>query len=150
MGYQAKGHRLMAFVDNMPIALATNHTLSISPSILTDRTKDDGDAPVGEFDNYSWNISADSVVGYNEEVSSEQTIVDLIDTMLRMDAVGIITDAATPTTGSVPDGGWVAVDDSDQYPSSVGDAYIESISVSAPATGFATASVSFKGQGELV
>lgn len=149
MAYQSKGHRLMAFVANEPIALATNHTLTISPSILTDRTKDDGDAPVGEFDNYTWGITSDSVVGYNENTEYENTVIDLIDRMLEMDEVGIVTDAATPTTGSVPNDGWNAANNDSTYPSSSGIAYIESLSITAGSTGYASASVSFKGQGEL-
>lgn len=139
----------MAFVDGAAIALATQHQLSISATILEDRTKDDGDAAVGEFDNYSWTISADSVVGVNDEVSREQTAVMLIDKMLELQKVVTVTDAARPNTGSVPESGWEAFDSSVHYPASSGEAYIESLSISAGATGFATSSVSFKGQGEL-
>lgn len=148
MAFVSKGYKMMAFVDGAAIALATQHTLNISASVLEDRTKDDGDAAVGEFDNYSWNISADSVVGVNDEVSREQTAVMLIDKMLELQKVVIVTDAATPTTGSVPEDGWAAANGA-TYPASSGEAYIESLSISAGATGFATSSVSFKGQGEL-
>lgn len=139
---------MMAFVDNKAIALATNHQLSINASILEDRTKDDGDAPVAEFDKYTWGITADTVVGDNANVSNEQTVIDLIDQMLTLTKVGIVTDAATPTTGSVPAAGWTAAGDN-SYPASSGEAYIESLSISAGASGFATSSVSFKGQGTL-
>lgn len=140
---------MMAFVDSKAIALATNHTLNINASILEDRTKDDGDAPVAEFDKYSWNISADTVVGDNANVSNEQTVIDLIDQMLTLEKVGIVTDAATPTTGSVPNAGWSEAGNANEYPASRGEAYIESLSISAGASGFATSSVSFKGQGTL-
>lgn len=149
MAYISKGHRMMVFVNGEAIALATNHQLSITPSILEERTKDDGDAPVGEFDTYTWGITCDSIVGTNDNVSNEQSIVDLIDTMLAMEKVIIVTDAATPTTGSVPASGWAESADNKAYAASRGEAYIESISVSAPSTGSATASISFKGQGEL-
>ena len=148
MAFVSKGYKMMAFVDGEAIALATQHTLNISASLLEDRTKDDGDAAVGEFDNYSWTISADSVVGSNENVTKEQTVVELIDTMLALQKVSIVTDAATPTTGSVPESGWAAAGGA-TYPASSGEAYIESLSISAGATGFATSSVSLKGQGEL-
>lgn len=137
----------MAFVEGEAIALATQHTLNISASLLEDRTKDDGDAAVGEFDSYSWTITTDSVVGYND-VAHEHTVVGLIDTMLALQKVAIVTDAALPTTGSVPVDGWVHAGDN-SYPASSGEAYIESLSISAGATGFATSSVSFKGQGDL-
>jgi hypothetical protein len=149
MAFLSKGYKMMAFVDNEAIALATQHTLNISASVLEDRTKDDGDAAVGEFDNYSWTISADSVVGVNENVTNEQTVVGLIDTMLALQKVAIVTDAARPNTGSVPESGWEAFNSSSHYPASSGEAYIESLSISAGATGFATSSVSFKGQGDL-
>ena len=138
----------MAFVDGAAIALATQHQLSISATILEDRTKDDGDAAVGEFDSYSWTLSSDSVVGTNDDVSREQTAVMLIDKMLELQKVVTVTDAATPTTGSAPESGWAAANGA-TYPASSGEAYIESLSISAGATGFATSSVSFKGQGAL-
>ena len=148
MAFVSKGYKMMAFVEGEAIALATQHQLSISATILEDRTKDDGDAAVGEFDNYSWTISTDAVVGANESVTKEQTVVELIDRMLALEKVGIVTDAATPTTGSVPNAGWAAAGGA-TYPASSGEAYIESLSISAGASGFATSSVSFKGQGTL-
>ena len=145
----SKGRNLMAFVDNKAIALATSHTLSISPSLLEDRTKDDGDAPVAVFDNYSWSVSSENIVGSNDNVTNEMTVVDLIDAMLSLTKVSVAMDAGLPLTGSVPENGWTEQKSITQYMPSVGDAYIESLSVSAGATGFATSSVSFKGQGEL-
>lgn len=149
MAFVSKGNKMMAFVDGDAIALATQHTLNISASLLEDRTKDDGDAAVGEFDNYSWTISADTVVGANEDVTKEQTVVELVDTMLALQKVAIVTDTATPMSGSVPGGGWAPFGRDVAYPASRGEAYIESLSISAGATGFATSSVSFKGQGDL-
>jgi hypothetical protein len=149
MAFLSKGNKLMAFVEGEAIALATQHTLNISASLLEDRTKDDGDAAVGEFDSYSWTISADTVVGANENVTKEQTVVELIDTMLALQKVGIMTDAASSPTGSVPEVGWGPVGRDTVLPASRGYAYIESLSISAGSTGFATSSVSFKGQGDL-
>lgn len=139
----------MVFVDGLPVALATNHTLSISPSILEDRTKDDGDAPVAEFDNYTWTITTDSIVGGVGNDSVEASIVYLIETMMAMDSVNLIFDAATPATGSVPSSGWEANANAADYPSASGKAWIESISISSGSTGYATASITFKGQGKL-
>lgn len=140
---------MMAFVDGEAIALATSHQLSISPSILEDRTKDDGDNPVAQFDTYTWTISTESIVGYNDEVEKEETVVGLIDKMLAMAKVGICTDAAQPDTGSVPASGWEQKNMPLAYSMLSGTAYIDSLSVSAGTTGFATASISFKGQSEL-
>lgn len=137
---------MMAFVDDKTIALATNHTLSITANILEDRTKDDGDGPRGDFDNYTWSVSADSIVGTNEDVTGQQSIVDLIDTMLAFTKVAVATNAAVPETGSIPVSGW---QEGNNYPASSGEAYIDSLSITAGSTGHATASVSFKGQGEL-
>lgn len=153
MAYVSKGRRLMAFVEEAgAIALATNHTLTITPSILEDRTKDDGDAPVGEFDTYTWGITTDSIVGTNDSLSEgneEASIVNLIDLMLAMEPVNVAFDAALPATGSVPAGGWQAADKANDYPAKHGKAWIESISISAGSSGYATASVSFKGEGDL-
>jgi TP901-1 family phage major tail protein len=149
MAFVSKGYKMMAFVGGEAIALATQHTLNISASLLEDRTKDDGDAAVGEFDNYSWTISADSVVGANENVTKEQTVVELIGIMLALNKVAIVTDAAVPPTDSVPEEGWSPTSRDTVFPASSGQAYIESLSISAGATGFATSSISFKGQGDL-
>ena len=46
MALVSKGYKMMAFVEGEAIALATQHTLNISASLLEDRTKDDGDAAV--------------------------------------------------------------------------------------------------------
>jgi hypothetical protein len=149
MATTSKGRNLMAFVDDKAIALATSHTLTISPSILEDRTKDDGDAPVAVFDNYSWTVSSENIVGSNDNVTNEATVVELIDTMLSLAKVGVAMDAGKPLTGAVPESGWAPQNVLTQYMPSVGTAYIESLSVSAGATGFATSSISFKGQGAL-
>lgn len=137
----------MVFADSKTVALATNHSLTISPSLLEDRTKDDGDVPVAEFDTYTWNLTTDSVVGSNE-VEAEASIVELIDKMLAMEKVVLVFDAANPATGSIPAGGWSEAGGS-EYPSTSGEAWIESISISAGSTGYATANVSFKGEGKL-
>lgn len=150
MAYVSKGYKAMIFVDSKAIALATNHTLNITANILEERTKDDGDAPAGEFDNYTWNATSDNIVGKNDSVgSNEQSMIDLIDTMLGLNKVEVVSDAAIPTTGSVPNGGWSCDEVTDDYPVSKGEAYIENLSITAGSTGYATASVSFKGQGEL-
>lgn len=143
-----KGNKVMVFVDAVAIALATNHTLTISPSILEDRTKDDGDAPVGEFDTYTWSMSSESLFGTSES-NNEMHAMQLVDKMLGLEKVQVAFDAALPTTGSVPKDGWTNAGGEGGYEPRVGDAYIESLSISAGSTGFATVSATFKGQGEL-
>lgn len=149
MAFTSKGHKAMVLVDDEAIALATNHKLNISGNILGERTKDDGDSPAAQADGYTWGMSSDNIVGTNEHVTKEHSIVDLLRTMLAMKKVEVVSDAITPATGKVPEGGWAAANDSTKFPITSGEAYIESLSISAGATGFATASVSFKGQGEL-
>ncbi len=68
--------------------------------------------------------------------------------MLAMEKVTLVFDAANPATGSIPAGGWSKANGA-EYPATSGDAWIESISISAGSTGYATANVSFKGQGKL-
>ena len=148
MAYVSKGRRLMVFIDGTPIALATSHSLTISPSLLEDRTKDDGDAPVAEFDNYTWAISTDCIIGKNND-DYENSIVYLIETMLGMGEVNLAFDASVPATGSVPENGWFPNEKEEDYPYTTGKAWIESISISAGSTGYATATITFKGQGKL-
>lgn len=148
MAYINKGRRLMVFLAGQPLALATNHTLSISPSILEDRTKDDGDAPVAEFDNYTWSLTTDSIIGINDE-NVELSIVAFIEAMLAMDSVSLVFDAASPAIGSLPNSGWSPSNNAEDYPSTRGEAWIESISISSGSTGYATASITFKGKGKL-
>lgn len=138
----------MVFADGKAIALATNHSLSISPSILEDRTKDDGDAPVAEFDTYTWSISTDCVVGTND-IDAEVSVVGLIDKMLAMEKVTVVFDAAIPGIGMLPSTGWAPAATDTEYPVTTGEAWIESISISAGASGYATASITFKGEGKL-
>ena len=147
MAYVNKGRRLMVFADGKTVALATNHSLTISPSLLEDRTKDDGDVPVAEFDTYTWALTTDSVVGSNDN-AAEASIVALIDKMLAMEPVNLVFDAANPATGSLPAGGWSQAK-GNEYPATSGKAWIESISISAGSTGYATANISFKGEGKL-
>ena len=148
MGYVSKGRRMMAFVGGEAIAYATNHSLTVTPSIIEDRTKDDGDAPVGEFDTYAWGINTDSVVGVHD-TTPEKSVVELIDTMLAMEKVTLAFDAAMPATGSVPASGWAPANNPTDYPATTGEAWIESLSISAASTGYATSSVSFSGEGDL-
>ncbi len=147
--YENKGKKAMVLVDGEAIALTTGHKVTISANIIEQRTKDDGNRPSAQPDGYTWGMSSDSIVGTNENVTKEQSVVELIRAWLAMRKVTVVTDAVVPTTGSVPNGGWAAAGDSSKFPIASGEAYIESLSISAGATGFATASVSFKGQGDL-
>ena len=149
MAYVSHGRRLMAFSDGTAIAFATNHALNINAVVLEDRTKDDGDAPVGEFDNYDWGVTSDHIVGVNDPLTTEQSVVDLIDKMLALNTVDLAFDAAKPATGSVPTTGWEANGVANDYPATSGTAWIESISINAGSTGYATLSVSFKGDSDL-
>lgn len=149
MSNVSKGSKAAVFVDDKAIALATNHTVTVNANITEQRTKDDGEFTKSEADGYTWGMSSDNVIGKNENVTNEQTIVDLIDTWLAMRKVTVATDAVLPTTGRVPDSGWEPSGDGSKFPVSTGEAYIESISISAGPNGYATSSVSFKGQGEL-
>lgn len=149
MAYVSKGKKAMIFVDGNAIALATNHKISLTANVLEEYTKDDGDAPVGEADGYEWGMTSDSIVGDNDSVTNEQTVITLLDTMLAMEEVAVVSDAARPATGSLPKEGWTSADNALEFFAMSGNAYIESLSISAGASGFATSSVSFKGNGEL-
>lgn len=141
---------MMVLWDSAAIALTTNHTLTVTPNILSERTKDDADAPAGDMDGYSWGMTSDSVVGTNDNVgSNERSIIQLAAKMLELSKLAVVSDAITPRTGGVPNTGWKESTDKTVYPESRGAAYIESLSITAGASGYASASVSFKGEGEL-
>ena len=139
----------MAFAGGKAIALATSHTLSITATYLKERTKDDGDgAPAMDFDFADWKVTSDSIVGANEGVSNEQTVVDLIDAQLAMQPIEVVFDAAKPVTGAVPAGGWQPAAGA-PFPATTGTAYITDISVEGGSEGSATASVTFEGASVL-
>lgn len=141
---------MMVMIGTHPIALATNHTVSINPNVISERTKDDGDGPIGEVDGYTWSMTADSIVGTNNGVErgAEVSIAAVLGTMIQLYSVTVVSDAATPETGSVPSTGWTPAKNQ-SFPSMSGVAHIESVSVSAGSSGHATASVTFRGKGEL-
>lgn len=146
MSYISKGKRMMLFVNDHPVAFATNNTLTITPSIIEERTKDDGDGAVGDFDGYTWSMSVESLVGNN---SPGQSMASIVNNMVYLGKSRVVTDAATPATGAHPADGWAQGANVNNYPYSSGEAYTESLTISAGVSGSATMSVTFRGIGEL-
>ena len=136
----------MSFVNGKAIALATEHVLTMSANILEERTKNDGANPMGVADGYTWGVSCNSLVGFHENGNVEASIVDLAKEMLGLRQVDLVFDSvanpggASPSIGFKPSGG---VD----YNAKSGKAWIESLNITAGPTGYASASVSFKGEG---
>lgn len=142
----------MAFADGKAVALATSHTLTISPSITTERTKDDAVGPVGEFDYAEWSVSCDSVMGENDGVSNEQTYETLLALQLAGTEVTLVFDAvgSAVEAGQVPATGWTkGTDQTDNFAGTTGKAIVSSVNISAGSAGKATVSVTFTGVGVI-
>jgi len=148
---QKKGKNIMLFLDTTAIAMATNHTLNLNPQIDETVTKDDALGPAGDIDIIDWDVSCDSVVGDNDNVSNEATYVELINAQLTGATVACVMDAvpAADDDQAVPAGGWEAGNVAAQYPKRSGNALISEISIEAPSDGFATMNVSLQGCGVL-
>lgn len=149
MGYISKGKGLMSFVDGKAIAFATEHSLTVSGAILEERTKDDGRFPSGEPDGYDWSADCSSIVGLHPEGDVVVSVVDLARQMLSLQPVDLVMDSVANPTGVVPSMGWTPSGNADAYPTKSGSAWIESLSITAGASGYASASVSFRGDGDL-
>ena len=139
---QKKGKNIMMFLDTTAIAMATNHTLNINPQIDETATKDDALGPAGDIDIVDWDVSCDSIVGDNADVSNELTFAELISAQIAGTPIACVMDA-------VPAAGWSAGNVAAQYPKRSGNALISEISIEAPSDGFATMNVSLQGCGVL-
>ena len=148
---QKKGKNIMLFLDTTAIAMATNHTLNINPQIDETATKDDALGPAGDIDIVDWDVSCDSVVGDNADVSNELTYVELISVQMAGTPIACVMDAvpAANDDEAVPAAGWSPGNVAAQYPKRSGNALISEISIEAPSDGFATMNVSLQGCGVL-
>ncbi len=149
---QTKGKNIMMFLDGTALALATNHTLNINPQIDETATKDDALGPAGDIDIVDWDVSADSVVGANADVSNELTYEELIAAQLSCAAVlGVVMDAVPDAVQdeAVPAAGWSGGNVAASYPKRSGQAMISEIAIEASDEGFATMNVQLAGTGPL-
>lgn len=145
----------MAFVDDVAVAYATDHTLNINTQISTDAiTKDEALGAGGDFDHNEWEVDCNSIMG----VGTGENYTTLVAKMLAQqwdddesEVLELVFDAVDPDTaaGAVPAGGWAAGGDAAVFPASTGDAYIEELSFSAGESGYATMSAKFIGAGTL-
>lgn len=148
---QNKGKNIMLFLDSTAIAMATNHTLSINPQIDETATKDDALGPAGDIDIVDWEVSAESVMGANTDVSNELTYDGLISAMLAMTYVGCVMDAVPSANQNeaVPAAGWSGGNVAVEYPKRSGSALFSEITIEAGAEGFATMNVKLQGRSVL-
>lgn len=157
MAYQSQGHKLMVFWNDQQvatdyIALATNHTLTLTPQLSEERTKDDGEYPASIFDYCDWEITAEAVVGALGVTQYETTYYNLLDAQMHGTICEVVFDAATPTTGAIGDGvvtEWAKAASSSVYPACTGTAYISSVDLNAGVDGSATVSVTFRAASAL-
>ena len=150
-----KGGKIMVFVNDEPIAFATNHTLSLTRNTQEISSKDHGDATAILPTTQSWEVTSEnlmSTAGYEQILSA----------YLNATAVTIYFGASN-YSNTTSEKGIVDVDSAtnwtkEAWPSSAissnslnlqGKAYITSLSVNAPSGDNATYSVTFTGSGQI-
>lgn len=150
-----EGNKLMVWVGTQSIAMATNHTLTISTETNEISNKDLGSGTwaASSIKRFSWEASSDNmytISAYKKlfQLMTNKTKVTLTFGVPSSDSL-IAGDASTgfadwtwqdPSTGSRPSG-----DDCTLQ----GEAYITSLDVQAPNDDNATFSVTFTGVGQL-
>ena len=150
-----KGGKIMVFLDNEPIAFATNHTLSLTRNTQEISTKDHGDATAILPTTQSWEVTSEnlmSAAGYEQVLAA----------YLNATPVTIYFGASN-YSNTTSEKGIVNVENATEWtkeawPSSAtssnslnlqGTAYITSLSVNAPNGENATYSVTFTGAGQI-
>lgn len=147
---QNKGKNVMMFLAGKAIALATEHTLSITPSIDEQATKDDAYGPAGTLDYSEWSMSCKAQAG-SSGVTNEQTIATLLTAMLAKAAIACVFDAVPSANWdeAVPSAGWSAGSSATDFPKVSGQALITELSLDAGAEGIAEIGVTCTGVGTL-
>lgn len=148
-----EGGKLMVWVGNSSIAMATNHTLSLSTETNEISNKDIGSGAwtANSIKRFSWEVSSDNMFtmkAYKKlfETMTNKTLVTL--TFGKPSQDELATDASANFAGWTwvnPSTGTHAEDDVVMQ----GKAYITNLDLQAPNDDNATFSVTFTGVGEL-
>lgn len=145
-----KGKALMLRVGGKTIALATSCSVTITTQIIDNRTKDDANGPVGEFDFVDWSAISENVLGANEGVTAEMVYDELLSAQVTGTKLEVSMCLVLDPNGAIPTEGWQKDSTNNKVFKPYGGlALIESIALNAPATGEATVSVNFKAVGPL-
>lgn len=150
-----KGGKIMVFVDNEPIAFATNHTLSLTRNTQEISSKDHGDATAILPTTQSWEVTS-------ENLMSTEGYAPILAAYLNATKVTIYFGASN-YSNTTSEQGIVDVDSAtnwtkEAWPSGAtssnslnlqGSAYITSLNVNAPSGDNATYTVTFSGTGQI-
>lgn len=143
------GKNLQVFLDGKAVALSTSCSFSITAQFADAKTKDDPVGPYAEFDYADWSVSTESIYGVNDGVTSE-VIADTLEMYAAEGRVLSLTfERVMDGRGKVPQSGWRPNRGEGVSRGWQGQAYIESVTVNAPAQGKATVSVNFKAAGPI-
>lgn len=150
-----KGGKIMVFMNNEPIAFATNHTLSLTRNTQEISSKDHGDATAVLPTTQSWEVTTEnlmSAAGYEQVLGA------------YLDATPVtIYFGASNYSNTTSEQGIVEVDNAtnwtkEAFPESAtsatslnlqGTAYITSLNVNAPNGENATYTATFTGTGQI-
>lgn len=141
-----KGGHLMVFMDNEPIAFATSHSLDKTLNTQEVSTKDHGDFTAILPQNITWEVSTEnlySLNGYHKlnDAFNQRKLVTLYFGETTYSQTGVQDSILGQTP---PADNWAETGFGEQ-----GQAYITSLSVSAPAGENATFTATFTGTGSL-
>ena len=146
-----KGKYLQQFVDGKPQALATSCSLNATMQFDDARTKDDPEGPAPEPDYIDWSVSCENILGYNEDVTAEMLYDELMEIFTTKKKVEIYIEQVINPSAAVPNAGWKPETGTTKaFAPYGGYAYVESVTLNAPADGKATVSVNYKGYGALM
>ena len=138
-----RGHYIQLWVNGKAIALATNHSLSVTSNTDNTSTKDDSIAQTVTVIGTSWTMSCDAVL-----TGSADSVSQTFDSLFTMQKAGDsipVKWAKHALDTPMPTGGW-EVPTKDYYE---GNAVITQLDQQAPNEGNATISVQFTGDGDL-
>lgn len=146
-----KGADLMIFADSKSIALATNHTLTISADTKETSSKDSGGKwQTSEAGVLSWTMKSENL--FSAEGNAGVTYQTLFDKMIARTPVELVFSLEGDSTSlddskldAVPTAGWTAKSGFGY----TGSAIITNLEANAPNGENATFTVDFTGVGEL-
>ena len=140
------GQYLMAFIDDIAVALATSCTAEFNMDTDTTATKDSGGWDYPEPVGGNWSVTSDGVVSVELTSTTDVGSNELLDLLLAGTQVelkwGRLSSGEQDEDG-VPTGGWTPPTEGYK-----GSAIVTSISETAAVKEVATFSVTFTGQGK--
>ena len=138
-----QGSDMMLFLNDVSIAYATNHTLSIQAETADTSNKDEGggDWASNEVKILSWSATSENLYSVDGQ---GKNFADLYDIMVSKTPVEAIFAKKSQNVVDVPTGGWTS-----SVPKYKGKVVITKLDLNAPNGDYATFSAEFQGVGAL-